>query len=954
MRFSFYSDSIIRIEYSPEGCFRDNCTCVISNRDLAGTELTEAQHESELILHTPKLSIRCNPKFGNFKIEWQSHTWSPGIDDTDNLGGTIKSLDGAGAGRLPEIGKGALSRQKYFVIDDSHSPGCEIDKDSLIPQNSDDYRDIYFAAYDNYTEGLQALAMLTGRIPMIPRYALGLWYSRYYPCSDNDYKRITRMFKKIGIPLDVMVLDVDWHKYGWEGYDWNTDLIPDPKGLIKWFHDREIRVSLNVHPGGIPADDSHAHIIREVLGLDQSHEPIRLNLADATTSGTYMELLHRPLMDIGVDFWWIDGDAAEMPGLDSQLRTNSVYYDFSQKYSSSRPMILSRYGGLGSQRYPVGFSGDTKSDWAVLRYEVNFTSTAGNALMPYWSHDIGGFSGNHLDPQLYIRWVQFGALSPFLRLHSDHGDRAPWEYGTEITSAFKRAYELRMSLVPYLYSLCYQASNESMPIMRPLYLTWPDDEECYNHDGQYTIGDALLACPVTWPAARGHAHVDIYLPEGIWWDFESGRRYDGSCSITYPCPIDKTPLLARAGAIIPCQSLGARASDPCPDPLILHMFAGADGEFTLYEDDGHTQANERGEYALTRLILHQEKESIRFIIEPVKGRFTELKESRRLDIRLHGVAKPEQVTINGIAAEFDYCPNRNEASLICNLRTADRVEILFENAQAAFNLEPTRELEISSALIQSSGDIPPRLVLSALYEPCTTYSNLEFNVELPDGWSYTPAIDSRPNFRSLNIDIPKCPHPGHYRIISKATLPVGNKIEHAECIMDWVYASVTNFRVIGTFDNHGNSGMDISYGPEIDFGFHPVHDGRCWEKLSDNAITGDIMPLRYIDLTAHFGQINDAVAYAITYIHSEYPREVRFDLGADDGLIAWLNGQEILREPQPGPAAPGQFKVPVRLKAGWNQVMLKIGQIFGEWGFYFEIRKNTGEPAESLQISNTI
>ena len=145
--------------------------------------------------------------------------------------------------------------------------------------------------------------------------------------------------------------------------------------------------------------------------------------------------------------------------------------------------------------------------------------------------------------------------------------------------------------------------------------------------------------------------------------------------------------------------------------------------------------------------------------------------------------------------------------------------------------------------------------------------------------------------------------------------------------------------------------MDISYGPETDFGYHPMQNGIPWKTIAEDAVVGDIMPLRYIDLTRHFGRINDVVAYAITYIHSESPREVRFDIGSDDGIVAWLNGKEFLRAPEPGPAAPAQFRVPCTLRAGWNPIMLKIAQLFGDWGFYFEIRNSHGDPAEGLHIS---
>gem|GEM_PF-412167 len=957
-RFQFYSDSIVRIEHSPGRLFRDDATAVICNRSPESAEVSEIRDGNMLVLSTPCLTIRCNPDSSHFTaddliIKWRVRgtlrQWRFGDADDANLGGTLRSLDCVGAGKLPETQPGVLSRNMYFVLDDSSTPTIDSATGGLIEQHDRNYRDLYFTAYESYSEALRSLALLAGKIPMIPRYSLGLWFSRYFPYSDNDFREIADRFDDLGIPLDVMVFDVDWHRHGWEGYDWNTDLIPDPESLISWLHEKGMKVSANVHPGGVPDQDTHAPQIRNALGLP-ADKPIRLNLADKNQAEAYMNLLHRSIFDQGVDFWWIDGDAARMNGLDSQHWTNAVYYEFEKRYSDARPMILSRFGGIGSHRYPVGFSGDTRSDWSALKYEVEFTSKSGNALMPYWSHDIGGFSGNHLDSELYIRWLQFGALSPFLRVHSDHGDRAPWEYGDKVSAAFMAIYDLRKGLIPYLYSLCYEASIKSLPLLRPIYLQWPDDEESYSHSGQYMLGDALMVCPVTNPASRGHAHLDIYLPEGTWYDYWTLRRYKGGQVITYSCPINRIPLFARAGAIIPSMALSEKTVNPCPDPLTIHIFYGEGGEFTLYEDDGSTQANERGEYALTRFTAKHENNLVRFIISPAEGTFYGMRSTRETVLCLHGVSQPAAVILDGKEVYFQYDEQSARATMSFTLDCSRGAEITFTNTAFADQVACMPALEVSAALLASEHENPPVLVVSALCEDAGNYDGLTFTVNAPQDWKLTPRHDSRPNYRTFDLGIPRRQMTGHHTIEVKASIDR----MRAEAGIDWAYSSVTDFIVIGTFDNTDNHGMDVCYGPETDFGFHQSQDGRNWVHLSEEAIVGDIMPLRYIDLTRHFGPVNDVVAYAITYIHSESPRDVRLDLGSDDGIIAWLNGKEILHAPEPGPAAPGQFRIPVKLCAGWNQVMLKIGQIFGDWGFYFEIKKEDGEPAQGLRISSTI
>ncbi|MEN6581147.1 MAG: TIM-barrel domain-containing protein [Armatimonadota bacterium] len=937
MRFQFYSALVIRIEYSPSGCFRDIPTAVVANRELGGAEVTVEEHCSEVIIDTGRLVVHYQPgtmglSRDNLWVEWMDSStrreWRPGDVDTLNLGGTLRSLDGFGAEKLYKVDPGVISRSKYFVLDDSTTPGHDTDGDSLWPQFEEGYVDIYFAVYDDFTQGLQAYAGLTGRVPMIPRRALGLWFSRYYPYSNYEFREIVRKFEKLKVPLDVLVMDVDWHLWGWEGFDWDTDLIPDPSDLLVWLHERGLLVGANVHPGGVPDQDSHSAKMRDALGWD-SNTPVKLDLTDPDQAHAYMDVAHQPVMEQGIDFWWVDGDSAHMQGLDSQHATNHVYFTFTKQHSDARPMILSRFGGLGSHRYPIGFSGDTKSDWAALAYQVEFTSTAGNALMPYWSHDIGGFCGNRIDSQLYVRWVQFGALSPILRLHSDHGYRAPWDYGPEVYAAFKKAYDLRLSLIPYIYSLCRESHSDSMPLVRPMYYHWPEDEECYQRGSQFMLGPWLLACPVTYPASGGRAHVEVYLPDGIWFDYWTGHRIDGGRSILYPCPLDRTPLFVRAGAVIPTQNPMSKASACCPDPLVIHAYPGADGGFTIYEDDGETQDWERGEFTLCPVTMVREGDGVKVSVGPAEGQFIGWKRERNVIVQMHGAG--ESAT----------------QEKVIDLR--DGAEFLFTETEVPPSSDIAEDFEVSLAMIQGTAQLPALLQLSAVHG----IKNMQLSVDLPEGWSVNPHHISSSGLSMYTLQIPRHQPPGIYNISAQACISQDDILIQDSTNMEWAYASITQFNILGTFSNNCNSGMEIPYPPEADCGRSASYNGRVWKPINDTAVIGDVLPVRYIDLTRHFGPICDVVAYAMTWIHSEWPRDVSFDIGADDGIIAWLNGAVILSAPEPGPAAPGQFRASVHLRAGWNQVMLKIGQLFGDWGFYFEIRTPDGNPAEGLRISPT-
>ncbi|HVX04229.1 MAG TPA: TIM-barrel domain-containing protein, partial [Rhodanobacteraceae bacterium] len=284
---------------------------------------------------------------------------------------------------------------------------------------------------------------------------------------------------------------------------------------------------------------------------------IRFDLSDRKQAEISMQYLHAPLLQQGVAFWWVDGGsgAADMPGLDPQLWTNRVFYEAAQRQTGQRGFILSRYGGWGSERYPAYFTGDTYSEWPVLAYEVAYSVRGGNVLIPYISHDIGGFHGGSIDFGLYARWIEFGAFSPLLRLHSAHENpregnlRMPWNYGERGIALARKYFTLHTQLIPYLYTYAWIAHRDSLPIMRPLYLQNPDSDEAYEHPREYGLGNELLVAPVL--DAGGERTV--WLPPGQWVGFFDGKRYDGGRSFTAHYATDQMPVFARNGAIVPEQ-----------------------------------------------------------------------------------------------------------------------------------------------------------------------------------------------------------------------------------------------------------------------------------------------------------------------------------------------------------------------------------------------------------------
>ena len=422
----------------------------------------------------------------------------------------------------------------------------------------------------------------------------------------------------------------------------------DVARYVKAGHRNEI--VLRVEAG----ERSRDGLIRGPVAIRNVEPPKRIyfDLSNQQQADVFMRELHGPLMRQGVDVWWVDGGngAVDMPGLNPQLWTNKVFYDYAQQESGSRGFILSRYGDWGSERYPAFFTGDTYSEWPVLAYEVAFTARGGNVLVPYITHDIGGFHGVRLDFDLYARWIEFGAFSPLLRLHSAHANplegnlRMPWVYGSEGTALMKKYFRLRTQLIPYLYSYAWRAHEESLPILRPLYLEYPDLEEAYRHAHEYFFGREILVAPVLDPSGN----QTVYLPPGSWVDFFTGKRYQGGVTFTAHYAVEETPVFVREGAVIPEQSAGEYSNARPLDPLIVNVYGTGEGSFDLYEDDGVSLAYAQGASAHTPIAHARGGYGLEhLLIGPTRGTFQGQVEERSYELRIHATGRPSSISVDG-------------------------------------------------------------------------------------------------------------------------------------------------------------------------------------------------------------------------------------------------------------------------------------------------------------------
>lgn len=576
----------------------------------------------------------------------------------ETLKGTVRTLDFIEG--ETELEEGIQSKHGYAIINDSHSH-IIVDQEKIIPRNENTI-DIYFFAHGrDYKKGLQNFFQLTGVPPLLPSFALGNWWSRYWEYTEEEFKELMMRFKKEDIPFSVAVIDMDWHlvdipaKYGsgWTGYTWNRDLFPDPDAFLNWLHEQGLKVTLNVHPadGVRPHEEVYEEMAKE-LGIDiEKEETIDFDIADKKFRDAYFKYLHHPEEKRGVDFWWIDwqqGEISKTPGLDPLWLLN-YFHSLDQEIQGKRPLILSRYAGVGSHRYPIGFSGDTVISWDSLKFQPYFTATATNIGYTWWSHDIGGHFNGVRDDELILRWVQFGVFSPIMRLHSSKNPfsgKEPWNYPEHVAAIMKKYLRLRHALIPYLYTMNWRTHNNEHPLIMPVYYEYPLEEKAYEVPNQYFFGSELMVAPVTKKTIPELqlAPVDVWLPDGKWFDFFTGRVYSGGKRLKVYRDLHTIPVFAKAGAIVPFAKVEPHDNSVAnPTKLEVHVFPGAANEFDLYEDDGESLDYQNEQYVLTKFSFDPEER--KFTVYPARGTLHVIPEKRTIAVKFRSFKNIEAITV---------------------------------------------------------------------------------------------------------------------------------------------------------------------------------------------------------------------------------------------------------------------------------------------------------------------
>ena len=737
VRFTVLTSGLIRMEWNRAGNFTDNASFVVVNRKLPVPAYKVSSEQGWTVITTGKCQLRYKKGSGSFtganlvirsvgdtKVPFE---WKPGMKQHRNLKGTYRTLDTYDgdmhkSGRKMPIEDGLLARDGWTFLDDSKSflfdnapwPWVEERKDK-------DGRDWYFMAYgSDYKSALKDFTLISGKVPLPPRYAFGYWWSRYWSYSDSELRSVVDEFEKYNIPVDVLVMDMDWHRtdsigrqpdeFGqpkwWTGWTWNRSLFPDPEKFLKWTDSKNLKTTINLHPasGVASFEEQYSAFAKRMNFNTSTKRNIPYVGSDKKFMTALFDVILRPMEKWGVDFWWLDWQQwlydKKIDSLSNTWWLNYVFFTEMERNRNTRPMLYHRWGGLGNHRYQIGFSGDSYITWKSLAFQPYFTSTASNVLYGYWSHDIGGHmfknvNNRTLDPELYTRWLQYGTFSPILRTHSTKDaalNKEIWKFKGDYFDAQRDAINLRYSLVPYIYTAARDCYDSGISLCHPLYYDYPLAEESYKYRNHYFFGDDILIASVVTPSNDGVSSVNVWLPEGNdWFEWHTGPLLKGGKQYKRDFTITEYPIYIKAGSMLPLYGK-VKNLDEQPEQVRLAIFpGGVHGKGKMYEDNGNDKDYAK-QYALTTYSTDVRGNKTTIKIASRKGSYKNMPVKRQYTLELYGVPAPVAVSVNGKQQAYSY--RGDQLCLVVDLPLTDPAR-----AQQVDILYPKENQEINDGLI---------------------------------------------------------------------------------------------------------------------------------------------------------------------------------------------------------------------------------------------------------------
>lgn len=657
-RISVLTERLVRLEYSPNGVFYDNKTQWVQFRNFNKPEFEVTEDEKFLVIKTKYFALSYSKEknfdggkivpSSNLRVELNDtdHAWYYKHPEVKNYKGLFVGLDGNDNDM--KLRNGLYSLDGFATIDDSNS--YIYDEDSKLTVREHPGIDIYLFMYNNdFDLALKDYFQLTGMPPMIPRYALGNWWSRDLPYTDEEIHGLVNSFEKRGIPLSILLLDQEWHipqsedkKILDTGYTFNKDLIPDPGKLMSELHEKNIHVGVLYNPkDGIYPHEEHYPEIAEMFGVSDkkviAFDPFNPALLDAIS-----KKLLRPLRDLGVDFFWNDYKETDQ-GLGELWAINRFLLNEDPTNRTLRNMTLARSALIAPHTQPITYSGKTMVGWDMLKKIPFYNQSASNMGVSWISHDVAGNYGGIEEEELYIRSIELATFSPILRFHAPAGryyKKEPWRWNARTLEVVDDYLKLRHQLIPYIYSKAFLYHHDGIPLIKPLYreLSWVYDDK--NFTSEYYFGELLISPILSKKDVLINRTIHkFFLPEGVWYDFKTGKKFPGNKQYVAFFRDEDYPVFAKKGAIIPLDNSEKPNFTGTPESLEIHVFPGESNSFQLYDDDGTSDMYKDNQYILTQIEYNYLPSNYTIIVRNTDGARNVLPDYRNYKIRFRNTKK---------------------------------------------------------------------------------------------------------------------------------------------------------------------------------------------------------------------------------------------------------------------------------------------------------------------------
>ncbi len=672
-RITILSETLIRLEYNKNGVFNDDPTALVLNRNFKKPEfeVRQSTHNLEVITKNFTLTYlkekpfegpKINPMV-NFKIELKGSDklWHFDHPEVRNFGAPAFAFDSSKNKLVKE--KGLNSPDGFVSIDDSN--GFIFTEDGFFKKNLEDCVDTYVFIYkDDFEVCLKDYFELTGKPTLIPRYALGNWWTKNDEYNEKSLIELVDDFDYYDIPIASLVLNNKWYVHEklkdrtTNGFVWDSSKFSDPKKVVDYLHSKGIRLGVGIEPtDGIYPYETYYNKAAEFLGISEG-EKIPFNFYDPKYVDAYFKLLIHPLFNTGIDFVTIR-TTDKKKEKDLWMINHYHYYDMNRDYKK-RSLVLSRDPKVASHRYPITYSGKTTVSWDTLKMLPFYNSLAANKGVSFLAHDIGGYYKGVEDDELYTRFVQFGTFSPILKLGSREGKyykREPWNWSVKSYTIAQDYLKLRHRMLPYLYSEAYKYFDEGKLLIRPIFFEKHELYNDINHKHQYFLGSQFYVSPIInkkEPLMDRVIHK-FYVPEGIWYDFLTGKKFPGGKNYVSFYKDEDYPVFARAGSVIPFGENDNLNDTTPPKNMEIHVFPGMSNTYKLYEDDGVSNLYERGFYLKTDIEYNYLPSNYTVIIRAVEGKSGIVPDERNYKIKFRNTKRPSEVSVNfnGEELKFD-------------------------------------------------------------------------------------------------------------------------------------------------------------------------------------------------------------------------------------------------------------------------------------------------------------